>query len=128
MSDQIKEIVEKVNASFENGDTEGFLSYCADDINWTMVGEKHVKGKEAVREWMKQMDGMEPPKFSVDNLIADGDTAVCSGNMTMKDMDSKTVPYGYCDIYRFRDGKIAVLSSFMVKTKSKPKDDLSAAA
>ena len=45
MSAKNKEIVEKVNASFAEGEMEGFLSFCADDLVWTMVGSKTVKGK-----------------------------------------------------------------------------------
>lgn len=122
MSQKIKEIVEKVNASFMEGNSEGFLSFCSEDIEWTMIGEKHVKGKQAIREWMKEMDGMEPPKFTVDNLISESDTVVCNGDMTMNDKDGKSVPYGYCDIYRFRDGKIEELNSFVIKTQSNAKD------
>ena len=39
--------------------------------------------------------------------------------MTMKEEDGKTVPYAYCDIYRFRDGKIGELNSFVINTEAK---------
>lgn len=52
MSAKNKEIVEKVNAAFAEGSTEKFLSFCADDVEWTMVGDKAVKGKDAIRQWM----------------------------------------------------------------------------
>lgn len=118
MSEKNKEILEKVNASFAEGSTEGFLSFCADDVQWTMIGDKTVKGKEAIRQWMASMK-MEPPKFTVANVIAEGDFVAAHGDMTMTDKDGKTVPYSYCDIYRFRDGKIVELSSFIVKTEAK---------
>ena len=118
MSAKNKEIVEKVNASFAEGGVEGFLSHCADDVVWTMVGNQSTKGKNAIREWLASMD-MEPPKFTVDNIIAEGDFAVAHGDMTMKDKDGKTAPYAYCDIYRFRDGTIVELNSFVVKTEVK---------
>ena len=113
-----KEVVEKVNASFAEGGVEGFLSQCADDVVWTMVGNKSTKGKEAIREWMASID-MEPPKFTVDNIIAEGDFVTAYGDMTLKEKDGKTVPYAYCDIYRFRDGKIVELNSFVIKTEAK---------
>jgi uncharacterized protein len=118
MSTKNKEIVEKVNATFAEGGIEGFLSFCADDVVWTMVGSKSVKGKNAIREWMASMD-IEPPKFTVENIIAEGDFVTAHGDMTMKDKDGKTAPYAYCDLYRFRDGKIAELSSFVIKTEAK---------
>ena len=118
MSAKNKEIVEKVNASFAEGGVEGFLSQCADDVVWTMVGNKTTRGKNAIRDWMASM-AIEPPKFTVDNIIADGDFVTAYGDMTMKDKDGKTVPYAYCDIYRFRDGKIVELNSFVIKTEAK---------
>lgn len=116
MSDK-KEFVEKINASFAEGNTEGFLSFCADDVKWTMIGEKTANGKEEIREWMASMKDMEPPKFSVDEIIAEGDSVVCYGDMTMKDKDGNSGTYGYCDIYRFSDDKIAELNSFVIKTE-----------
>jgi ketosteroid isomerase-like protein len=118
MSAKNREIVEKVNASFAEGGVEGFLSFCADDVTWTIVGDKTVKGKDAIRKWMASMD-MELPKFTVDNIIAEGDFVVANGDMTMKDKAGKTAPYAYCDLYRFRNGKIAELSSFVIKTEAK---------
>ncbi len=111
MSTKNKEIVEKVNASFAAGGIEGFLSACADDVVWTMVGNKTTKGKKAIREWMASMD-MEPPKFTVDNIIAEGDFVTVHGGMTMKDKEGKTGSYEYCDIYQFpwrKDRRITFL-------------------
>ena len=83
MSVKNKEIVEKVNAAFAEGSVEGFLSFCADDVVWTMVGDKTVKGKDAIRQWMASMD-MEPPKFTVANVIAEGDFVMAHGDMTCR--------------------------------------------
>jgi len=63
MSVKNKEIVEKIDAAFAKGDSEAFLSFCADDVEWTMVGEKPFKGKDAIRQWLAPMK-MEPPKFT----------------------------------------------------------------
>jgi len=118
MSAKSKEIVEKVNAAFAENNLEGFLSFCADDVKWTMVGEKVVRGKDAIRQWLASMN-MEPPKFTVENIIAEGDLVAAHGDMTMKDKDGNAVPYSYCDIYRFRGEKIVELRSFVIKTEGK---------
>ena len=122
MSERNKEIVGKVNAAFLEGNFEGFLEFCTDDVEWTIVGDRSVKGKEAIRQWMKSMAAEHPesPKFTVVNpVIAEGDFVVARGDMTMKDKDGKTVPYAYCDIYRFRGDKIVELRSFVIKTEAK---------
>src|SRR5215510_12204437 len=118
MSAKNKEIVEKVNASFAEGSAEGFLSCCADNVTWTIVGTRTVKGKDAIREWLSSID-TEPPKFTVDNIIAEGNFVTAYGDMTLKEKDGKTVSYAYCDIYRFRDGKIVELNSFLINTEAK---------
>lgn len=97
---------------------EGFLSFCADDVKWMMVGEKTVNGKDAIRQWLATMD-FEAPKFTVGSIIAEGDFVAAHGDMTMKDKAGKTVPYYYCDIYRFRGEKIIELRSFVINTEGK---------
>ncbi|MCC5647473.1 hypothetical protein LC607_32110 [Nostoc sp. CHAB 5824] len=42
------------------------MSFCADDTQWTFVGDKTLQGKEAVRQWMATTY-IEPPKFMVAN-------------------------------------------------------------
>ncbi len=74
---------------------------------------------ESIRKWMKQMYGMEPPKFTVKYTLADGDSVACSGDMTMKDQNGKVGTYGFCDIYRFSGDKFAELTSFVVSPDKK---------
>jgi uncharacterized protein len=117
MTENKKQIVETINAAFADNNPEEFLSNCTEDVVWTMVGEKTNKGKTAIREWMAQMKDMEPPKFTVDQMIADGDTVACYGDMSMKE-DGKLQKYSYCDVYRFSGDKIRELRSFVVKLKA----------
>ena len=119
MSVSNKAIVEKVNAAFAEGSTEGFLAFCAEDVAWTMVGDTTVQGKDAIRQWMASMGPMEPPQLTVHNVIAEGDFVTAYGDMTMKDKDGKVVPYAYCDIYHFRDEKIVELRAFVIPTEAK---------
>lgn len=123
MSNEYKEIVEKVNDAFSTGNTAAFVDLCADDVQWTIVGDQTLRGKEALREFMKSMEGHEPPKFSVDTLIAEGDSVMATGGMTMKEEPGCEGTYGYCDIYRFNgDAQIAELRTFVVKLKDEDRE------
>lgn len=117
MSEKNKEIVAKADAAFAKGDVEAFLALCSEDVEWTMVGQKFVKGKDAIREWLATMKS-EPPKFTVGKVIAEGDFATAYGDLTMKDNDGRLVPYSYCDLYCFRNDKIVELRSFVIKTEA----------
>lgn len=126
MSEKNKEIVKKVNDSFTAGNTDGFLEHCADNVVWNMVGNKETTGKAAIKEWMLHME-MEPPKFTVDKIIAEGDSVICYGDMTMKGEDGKEGIYSYVDAYQFSGDKIAELKSFIVKHKTEAESHKKAA-
>jgi ketosteroid isomerase-like protein len=117
MSETNKAILEKANAAISQGDNEGFLSVCADDTEWTFVGDKTLSGKKAVRQWMATAY-IEPPKFMVINLIAEGDFVTALGEIRMKDEEGKEILYSYCDVWRFRGGKIVELRAFVIKTEA----------
>ena len=115
MSEQNKATLERANAAVAKGDIEGFLSFCADDIAWTTVGDKTLNGKVAVRQWMATAYA-EPPKFAVEGLIAEGDFLTAYGDITVKDEHGTAIHSTYCDVWRFRDGKMVELRAFVIKT------------
>lgn len=117
MTGNNKTTLEKANTAISKGDHEGFLAFCTDDTQWTFVGDKTLRGKEAVRQWMAEAY-QEPPKFMVTNLIAEGNFVTALGTIKMKDEDGKYANYAYCDVWRFQDGKMAELKAFVIKTEA----------
>lgn len=127
MSSRNKEIIEKVNAAFEENKPEVFLDFCSDNIKWEMAGEESRTGKQAIREFMSSMGDMEPPKINVTAIISEGDSAACYGDMTMIENGTEN-SYSYCDVYKFSGDKIAELRSFVVKHKAEGESEKSATA
>jgi len=123
-----KELVKQANAAFAEGKPENFLALCAEDMKWSMVGHKQTNSKAEAAEWMKEMEGCEPPQFTVNTLISEGDIAVCTGDMTMKGEDGSPVEYGFCDVYTFDGDRIADLTSYIVKTGGKDEEQKNASA
>lgn len=114
MSESHKEILQKANAAIAKGDYEGFLAFCTEDTEWTFVGDRTLKGKEAVRQWMATAY-QEPPKFEVHRLVAEGDFVAALGEISLKDETGKDTRHAYCDVWRFRDGRMAGLQAFVVE-------------
>ena len=127
MSETNKAIIEKVNAAFEQNNPEVFLEYCADDIRWDMAGGEVQKGKQAIREFMAAMGDATLTELNVSDVIAEGDRAACHGEMKMDEKGTPTA-YSYCDIYRFKNGKIAELRSYVVKHQSEGEIDKAASS
>lgn len=110
-----KAILEKANAAIAEGDNEGFLSFCTDDTEWTYVGDKTLKGKDAVRHYLKTSSDV--PKFTVTQLIAEGDFVTALGEITIKDKNGEMVHHSYCDVWCFHEGKMVELTAFVIKTE-----------
>lgn len=110
-----KAILEKANAAVTAGDNEGFLSFCTDDTEWVFVGDRTLKGKDAVRQYMARAYA-EPPTFMVEHLIAEGEFVTAIGKISMKDEQGMMIDYSYCDVWKFRDGKMAELKAFVIET------------
>ena len=115
MSESNKSILLAANAAVTTGDNEGFLAHCAEDIVWSTVGGESLHGKQAVRAWMQEAY-VEPPEFNVKELIADGVLVAALGEITSKGNDGKPVHNDYCDVWRFREGKMVELRAFVIET------------
>ncbi len=120
MSVKNKAVVEEVNEAMRRGDVEAFLSRCVDDFEWAMVGEPPIRGRDAVRQFMAK-GPQEPPVFTVDTLVGDGDVVVAKGEMTMEDDAGTETGYAFCDVWRFRGDQLASLNAFVIKTATAAK-------
>ncbi|WP_400193948.1 nuclear transport factor 2 family protein [Hymenobacter sp. B81] len=109
-----KTILQQANAAITAGDYEGFLAHCTDDTEWTFVGEQTLRGKPAVRQWMATAY-QQPPRFRVEQLIAEDDFVTALGTIVLPDESGQAVEHAYCDVWRFRDGKMAELRAFVIK-------------
>ena len=116
MAGNRKDIVGQINEAFAENNIEKVLSFCADDLTWTMVGDTTVKGKTAIRKWMASMDP-QPPELIIREIVAEGDAVIVRGDMTMQERkNGPAIPYSFCDIYRFAGDQVAELTAFVIRT------------
>jgi ketosteroid isomerase-like protein len=117
MSEKNKAILQQANAAVVAGDYERFLSHCTDDVVWTFVGEQTLNGKAAVRRYI-EATYVEPPRFAVERMIAEGEFVMAMGDISLKDEAGNVVHYKYCDVWRIEGGKLAALKAFVVEIKT----------
>ena len=117
------EIVQRINEGFAENNLEKVLSFCTDDVTWTMVGDTTMRGKDPIRKWMASMNP-QPPQFTIHQTIAEGDSVVSRGDMLMQEKpNGPSIPYTFCDIYRFTGDKVAELTAFVIRTdKARTRD------
>jgi ketosteroid isomerase-like protein len=103
----------EANEAITRGDFEGFLVHCTDETVWNFVGDRTLRGKQAVRRWMAETY-QEPPKFNVRQLIADGAFLAALGEITLKNVQGENTTSSYCDVWRFENGRMAELNAFVI--------------
>lgn len=118
MSTSNKPIVQRVNDAFKSGIMTDFTDCCTDDVRWTIVGTKTVTGKDEILRFMQySADKILPGIIEIQDVFEEGERATCVGRMSMPQADGSRYQGTFCDVYHFRDGKIAELQSFVIGDK-----------
>jgi uncharacterized protein len=114
MTNDPKAILTAANDAIQRGDIEGFLRFCTEDTVWDFIGDRTLRGKRAVREWMMEAY-KEPPVFQVHRLIGDDGSVAAIGKIMLAGDTGATKAHAYCDIWQVRDGKLAELQAFLIQ-------------
>src|SRR6188768_976142 len=103
--------IETVNAyldGFRKNDHAQILSCLTDDIEWTVYGAFHLKGKEA---YDKAIDGapefIDPPLLEVVRMVEQGDVVMAELTGTVKRAAGGEMRLSMAEVFVMRDGKIA---------------------
>ena len=109
--------IEHIARAFSGHDFEAVYPYLADDIEWSLVGERDVIGKAAVIETCDQSASYlsevttEFQRFKV--LVGD-DWAVIDSLAEYTDRKGEVSVVASCDIYDFDDGILFAITSYNV--------------
>ena len=87
--------------------------HCTEDTEWIFHGDRTLRGKEAVRRWMTETY-KRPPQLQVHRMVAEGDTLVAMGEVTLEDEGGKATRRAYCDVWRFEGRRMAQLQAVVV--------------
>ncbi|GAB2772934.1 nuclear transport factor 2 family protein [Rhabdobacter roseus] len=114
------QLIQRFNEAYAQGDADYIIDQVTDDIVWTVIGEKPLRGKEAFAKATREMEGGTLSSFTIDHVITHGRTAAANGSMTMKDPSGEEKAYAFCDIYvfsGFKNAKIKEMTSYVIEVK-----------
>lgn len=118
------QILRDFNKAFSKNDTDFILKSLSDDVVWTMVGDKTMKGKEEVRIALKEMDGVEALEMQIDHVVTNGSTAAVDGYMEIRKPSGEISSFGFCDIYEFSkndNSLINIMTSYVLPLRNREK-------
>jgi ketosteroid isomerase-like protein len=99
------------NNALAEGNYDEFITYCTEDIKWENVGKSTFNGKvELLRCIRSAYDGIT---FTTENSIKENDLIVELGQLVI-DKNGESKKSSYCDVWRFKDGYICEVTSFVI--------------
>jgi limonene-1,2-epoxide hydrolase len=106
------EIAQSFYKAWAEGNLDGSMTYCTDDIVWDNVPLKAFEGKERVRGFLEKFaKGMSNVRYEIRNHLEDGNLLMVEG-VEKYDKGGRAVAVPYMAVFRFRDGRIAELRDY----------------
>ena len=103
------------NVALASGNVEEVVGRVSDDIEWRLVGDQRVSGKDAFRKAL-QGSNMKVARLTIANVITHGKSAAVDGELEL----DNGFQLSFCDIYRFTGAgagaKIAEITAYVVSS------------
>ncbi len=113
MEKKLENSQKNICVEISKGNFELYKSFLEDDVQWNILGNNPIIGKEQVLEVLKMAQLKNFPVITIKTIIAEGNTVVIesTGVATTK----KGNPYNqtYCDVYHFKDEKINEFTTYL---------------
>ncbi len=108
-----KDTVEFYMESFRQSDHEKILSCLTDDVVWNIHGHTSLQGKEQFDAEIENDAFEGKPEITLLRMIEEKDVVVAEGIVIAKPKNNDPVNLAFCDVFEFREGKIAKLTSYL---------------
>lgn len=108
-----KEFLKEINIAFAKGNLEILTHNVTDEIFWTMIGDRKIKGKEMFAGELEKMKTEKARELILDRIVTHGKEGAVSGIMKMQ--NGKV--YAFSDFYDFsgaKGGKVKSITSFLI--------------
>lgn len=114
MSESHREIVRRINRGFETGDEAAILDCLTDDVVWHVPPHFTARGREEFRQQISSPAADGPPVIDLRSLVVERDTVAVEGHVTNRFKGGGEFRGLFHNVYRFRDGKICRMTSYVV--------------
>ena len=110
-----KAVLRDLNVAFAENDVEFVLDNVTDDVEWTVVGDREIRGKSDFAEAIEEMREVGVTELVVEHVVTHGATGAADGTLKLDDGSA----YAFCDVYEFEntrnDANIRTMTSYVVE-------------
>lgn len=109
-----KELIRNLTIAFASYDLDQVMPHLSDQIEWTLVGDETIVGKEHFRSELEKMSDNKAVELSIHQIITHGKEAAIQGEMVMHNGNV----FAIADFYEFTSasGKtVKTITSYVIK-------------
>ena len=113
---------QQISEAFSNGNFEFTFPFLADDIEWNIVGERILTGKEKVINFCNETAAYfasVTTVFITENVIIGNDVIAINGKGTFTTKEAKITNVSSCDVYDFKEGELKKITSYCITNHKK---------
>jgi len=101
------EFLKEFNIAFAKGNLKFLAESVTDDINWNIIGDKKVEGKNKFTEELEKMKSKKASELILDQILSHGKEGAANGIIKMQNGRE----YAFSDFYIFNGAKGAKIKS-----------------
>ena len=91
------EFLKEFNIAFAKGNIEYITESVADEIDWNIIGDRKIEGKEKFIKELEKMKSEKATELIIDQILSHGKEGVTNGIMKMQTGKK----YAFSDFYKF---------------------------
>jgi hypothetical protein len=113
--------IKEIATAFSGGQFQITFQYLSENVNWNVVGDKIIDGKESVIDFCNQTAkyfSEVTTDFKVGNIVVGDNSVAIDGKAVFKNKDNKKTYVSSCDLYLFDNGKLFQINSYCIKTNN----------
>ena len=107
------ELLTQFNIAFVKADINFLTEHVTDDIEWNIMGDKHLIGKNQFIEHLENIKGKKVAELTIFQVLSHGKEGAANGLLKMPDGQQ----YSFADFYRFHGAKnvrIKAITSYCI--------------
>lgn len=109
--------IKKISEEFSKGNFAATYNYFADDIEWKIIGDKMISGKESTIAFCtKMITEIGSSTLNNINVIAENNCVAIEGNCHFTNEEGKAAAVEYCDVFLFEKEKIKTITSYLASS------------
>jgi ketosteroid isomerase-like protein len=117
MMSQNKKTVQTYLDGFRKNDHTQILSCLTDDVEWTVFGAFHLRGKQAYDDAIEAPGFAGPPTLDVVRMVEEGDVVMAELTGAAKRDNGEVMRMSMAEVFVMRDGKIAERRAWVIELK-----------